>query len=98
MTAVLKELPLIVHDADLNLALEASALLSGTQTAGLSLGDRFCLALAKRVDRPVLTADRPCATIAAAVGLREQLTRWKQDAGFLDHPPGERHRSIDGSG
>jgi len=38
---------------------ELAALLhAGTRRQGLSLGDAFCLALAKVLDLPVLTADR----------------------------------------
>lgn len=72
---VLRELQVTVHDTDLDLALEASALLPATRSAGLSLGDRFCLALAKRLDRPVLTADRAWTTVAEAIGVRVQLIR-----------------------
>jgi ribonuclease VapC len=36
----------------------AAALRSTTRAAGLSLGDRSCLALAMRMGLPVLTADR----------------------------------------
>ena len=37
------------------------ALAPGSRTLGLSLADRACLALARRVGRPVLTADRAMA-------------------------------------
>ena len=68
-------LNLLIVDADLVLAFDAAMLLPITRSAGLSLGDRFCLALAKRLDRPVLTADRAWPTIADAVGVRVQLIR-----------------------
>lgn len=38
-------------------ALAAAALWPTTRAAGLSLGDRACLATAQRLNRPVLTAD-----------------------------------------
>lgn len=39
-------------------AYAAGELRAATRRFGLSFGDRACLALAKRLDRPVLTADR----------------------------------------
>lgn len=39
-------------------ALETALLRTATATAGLSLADRACLALGRRLGRPVLTADR----------------------------------------
>ena len=39
-------------------ALAAAALWPHTRTAGLSLADRACLALARRMDCPALTADQ----------------------------------------
>lgn len=39
-------------------ALAAAELWPHTRTAGLSLGDRACLALARRLDSAVLTADQ----------------------------------------
>ena len=46
--AMLAPLPLIVVDADAALATKAGRLRRATAEAGLSLGDRFCLALAAR--------------------------------------------------
>ena len=45
--------PLTVEDA-----VTAARLWATTHHAGLSLGDRCCLALARRLDTPVLTTDR----------------------------------------
>jgi PIN domain nuclease of toxin-antitoxin system len=45
----------------------------GTRSAGLSLGDRFCLALGRRLGLPVLTADR--AWSAVHVGVTVQVIR-----------------------
>lgn len=46
-----------------------------TRAAGLGLGDRACLALAKRLRAPAVTVDRAWATVAAAVGVEVQLAR-----------------------
>ncbi|MGN6372160.1 MAG: type II toxin-antitoxin system VapC family toxin [Solirubrobacteraceae bacterium] len=48
-------------------AIEAGRLRPMTRDAGLSLGDRACLALARRLDSPALTADT--AWIDAAHGV-----------------------------
>jgi PIN domain nuclease of toxin-antitoxin system len=56
--------------ADEALAWEARALRSVTSSAGLSLGDRFCLALAKRVELPAYTADGAWKNIAADAARR----------------------------
>jgi ribonuclease VapC len=42
---------------------------------GLSLGDRYCLALAKREGIPALTAERRWPDIAAAPGVTVDLIR-----------------------
>jgi ribonuclease VapC len=47
-----------IVDFDSALAEETGALIVSTREAGLSLGDRACLALAARENVPVLTADR----------------------------------------
>ena len=46
-----------------------------TGKAGLSLGDRCCLALAKEIGVSVLTADRPWAQFADALGIEIRLIR-----------------------
>lgn len=44
-------------------AVDAASLRAGTKSIGASLGDRACLALARRLQRPVLTADRAWSTL-----------------------------------
>ena len=46
-----------------------------TRTAGLSLGDRACLALAAELGTPALTADRGWAGIAEATGVKVEVIR-----------------------
>ncbi len=46
-----------------------------TRVAGLSLGDRACLALAAELGAPALTADRSWAAVAEAVGVAVQVIR-----------------------
>jgi len=56
-------------------AVTAGQLASLTRKAGLSLGDRSCLALAKLRNAEVLTADRPWRQVAGATGLTVKLLR-----------------------
>lgn len=46
-----------------------------TRVAGLSLGDRACLALASELNASALTADRDWAKVAKAVGVAVQVIR-----------------------
>ncbi len=50
-----------------DLAWEAGSLRAPTASAGLSLGDRFCLALAKRLGAAAYTADKAWRDVAAEV-------------------------------
>ncbi len=65
---MLRPLPITVVAADEALAMAAGRLRAMTARAGLSLGDRFCLALAHRDGVPAMTADRKWRVIADAVG------------------------------
>lgn len=56
-------------------AVAAGKLAALTRKAGLSLGDRSCLALAASCDAEVLTADRPWMRIGDATGLTITLLR-----------------------
>ncbi|MBU6199916.1 MAG: type II toxin-antitoxin system VapC family toxin [Xanthomonadaceae bacterium] len=51
-------------------AREAARLRPGTRKQGLSLGDRACLALARTLKRPALTADRAWSSLDAGVDVR----------------------------
>jgi ribonuclease VapC len=51
-------------------AIEVARLRPLTRDAGLSLGDRACLALARRLDAPVLTADSAWVDVDHGVQLR----------------------------
>jgi ribonuclease VapC len=50
-------------------AIRAGLLRLATKSAGLSLGDRACLALALRLAQPVLTADRQWANVTVSVSV-----------------------------
>jgi ribonuclease VapC len=56
-------------------AYDTAMLVTATRAAGLSLGDRACLALAKRLSLPALTADRSWSSVASAVGVRVDVIR-----------------------
>lgn len=56
-------------------AIEAARLRALTRHAGLSLGDRACLALARVRSVPVLTADRAWSGLAAQIGVDVELIR-----------------------
>lgn len=73
--AMLNPLPMRLVPADAALALAAGHLRGVTAQAGLSLGDRFCLALAAREGWQAWTADRQWAQVADAVGVEIMLIR-----------------------
>jgi ribonuclease VapC len=68
--AMLDPLPLTVVPADKVLAQIAGRLRAMTAEAGLSLGDRFCLALAQRDGLPAWTSDQNWKKIADAVEVK----------------------------
>jgi len=55
---ILEPLGIEIIDFDLELAYRTGMLRLVTKKAGLSLGDRACLALAEQLGVPLLTADR----------------------------------------
>ena len=56
-------------------AQRSAELRPATRAAGLSLGDRTCLALAAALGAPALTADRGWDTVAGPVGVSVQVIR-----------------------
>ncbi len=71
MTSV--ELQIVAFDAAQSA--DAAWLRSATRFAGLSLGDRACLALARAKGAAVLTADKPWLQIAKAAGVQVRCIR-----------------------
>ena len=63
-------LPLEVVPFDMEQAYEAGVLRPATRVAGLSLGDRSCLALAKRLGLPALTTDRTWEQLSVGAEVR----------------------------
>lgn len=68
-------LPLIVQPADDELALAAARLYPITRPFGLSLADRFCLALAARESSPALTGDRAWVQAGPLLNVDVRLIR-----------------------
>jgi ribonuclease VapC len=66
---VLGGLQIDVRIHDWNAALASGFLRPATRSAGLSLGDRACLALAAALGLPAVTADRSWQSVAEAVGV-----------------------------
>jgi ribonuclease VapC len=69
------ELPVVFVPVDEDLALQAALMASVTRPLGLSLGDRICLALARRTGLTALTADRSWLEIAAPLGVTVEVVR-----------------------
>ena len=73
ITAALEPLVLEVVAFDGWFALQTGLLRPTTRMAGLSLGDRACLALAQSLDLPALTSDR--RWVGAVAGVDVKLIR-----------------------
>jgi PIN domain nuclease of toxin-antitoxin system len=73
--AMLDPLPMTVVPVDKALAQMAGRLRAVTSSAGLSLGDRFCLALAFRDGLPAWTSDLAWHSIADAAGVKIEAIR-----------------------
>lgn len=68
--------PPVEHVApDAALAHDIGMLVPATRAAGLSLGDRACLALARRLGVTALTAERRWADVAGVAGVEVRLIR-----------------------
>ena len=75
ITAILAELGYSAVDTTVADGQQAGLVRSLTRSAGLSLADRLCLALAHRLKAKVLTADRAWALVAEPLGLDVMLIR-----------------------
>ena len=75
IAGVLGPLPVAYVAPDAALAYDAGLLIVVTGPVGLSLGDRTCLALARRLGVPALTAERRWADVAGAAGVEVRLIR-----------------------
>lgn len=73
--AMLDPLPMTIVPADKALSALAGQLAPLTSSAGLSLGDRFCLALAQRDGFPVWTCDTNWNLIHDQSGVKVVLLR-----------------------
>jgi ribonuclease VapC len=71
----LSALPIALHDFDAELAVQAGGMFVQTRPLGLSLGDRACLALARREALPALTGDRAWLQAGPLVGVEVRLIR-----------------------
>ena len=72
---ILRGLPMEIVSADQELSWAAGMLRPETKRAGLSLGDRYCLALAKSRKSEVLTADQKWGEIADVVKVKMRFIR-----------------------
>jgi PIN domain nuclease of toxin-antitoxin system len=72
---VLHGLQIDVRAHDLESAPASGFLRPATRRAGLSLGDRACLALAATLGPPAVTADRSWQSVAGAVGVQVRSIR-----------------------
>ena len=70
---LLRALPIRLMPIDTLLSYDAGMLGSITLDGGLALGDRYCLALARREELPALTADQRWSAVAAAVGVSVEI-------------------------
>jgi PIN domain nuclease of toxin-antitoxin system len=66
----LEQLALVYRAPDEWLAIDAGLIAPITSLAGLSLGDRLCLALGRRLNLPIVTADRDWDKVAPALNVR----------------------------
>jgi ribonuclease VapC len=72
---VIAGLQLDIRVHDLYAALAAGHLRPQTRSAGLSLGDHACLALAQASRLPTLTSDRSWLAVAKEIGVQVELIR-----------------------
>ncbi len=72
---LLQRIPLTLVPVDEDLAVRSALMADLTRPAGLSMGDRICLALSQRTGQVVLTADRSWLSVAEQVGAVVEAVR-----------------------
>ena len=72
---LLRSLPVILKPFDVDLAYDAGLMRPMGEKAGLSLGDRACLALARKLGARVLTSDRAWKKVLADCGVTVEFIR-----------------------
>jgi len=75
VAADLADLDVEIVPLDRDLAVMAGRLRARTRSAGLSLGDRCCLALAGRLNAPAVTTDRVWESLGDALGIAIVMVR-----------------------
>lgn len=75
ISRAMEHLHISVVDFDRAQAVEAGALRQATRQAGLSFGDRACLALAKSRGLVALTADQAWSHLGDPIGVKIELVR-----------------------
>lgn len=73
--SMLSPLPIEIVPVDEEIAFEAGMMRLAGEAAGLSLGDRICLSLARQRECRALTADKAWKTIAGQLGVKVELVR-----------------------
>ncbi len=73
VSQTIDDMPLAVHAFELRDAASVAFEREATREQGLSLGDRACLALARRLTLPALTADR--VWVGLEIGIEIRLIR-----------------------
>lgn len=71
----MSDLGIPVLDIDRELGEIAARMRTSTRRIGLSLGDRMCLALAKKLDVEAVTTDKAWAQIASEIGVSVVVVR-----------------------
>lgn len=75
IVSILAELSYLVLDLKVEDGVQAGLMRLSTRSAGLSLGDRLCLATAQRLQARVITADRAWLAVAQTLGLAIECIR-----------------------
>ena len=75
ISAVLAGLPIVYMAPDEELAIDVGLMRPMAERFGLSLGDRMCLAQARRLGATAMTADRAWTTAAGPMKVKVEVIR-----------------------